>query len=86
MYSEGLDKKAVEERVLKLHHNTSQNRVDLYSGVCVSVTTCAGTAEQSFILLDILRPCLQANTVSLQSSSMPLLQASLLTSPALSPN
>ena len=47
MYSEGLDKKAVEERVLKLHHNTSQNRVDLYSGVCVSLVTGAGTDEQS---------------------------------------
>ena len=51
MYSEGLDKKAIEERVLKLHHNTSQNRVDLYSGVCLLLTTGAGTAEQSVALL-----------------------------------
>ena len=33
VYQEGSDKNAIEERVLKLHNNASQNRVDLYSGV-----------------------------------------------------
>ena len=63
MYSEGLDKKAVEERVLKLHHNTSQNRVDLYSGVCVSLVTGAGTDEQSSLSGNSIGPGLHVHVI-----------------------
>ena len=28
-----MNREAIEERVYKLHHNASQNRVDVYSGV-----------------------------------------------------
>ncbi len=31
--SEGMNQEAIEERVYKLHHNASQNRVDVFSGV-----------------------------------------------------
>ncbi len=29
-----MNQEAIEERVYKLHHNASQNRVDVFSGVC----------------------------------------------------
>ncbi|KAK9824997.1 hypothetical protein WJX81_007335 [Elliptochloris bilobata] len=50
----GLDRRAIEERVLKLHHNASQNRVDLYSGAGAGLGTTAAAAAAGPSLWSVL--------------------------------